>query len=85
MTELSAVRDRYQASRPVAAVLLLDNYEDLMKNLTENQRSTIYSEINARLDAWVDGTGGMLRPDGAGPVPLPLLGAVPLPVRGSEI
>ena len=61
VTELSAVRDRYQASRPVAAVLLLDNYEDLMKNLTENQRSTIYSEINARLDAWVDGTGGMLR------------------------
>ncbi len=43
------------------AVLLLDNYEDLMKNLTENERSTIYAEINARLDAWVDGTGGMLR------------------------
>ena len=42
-------------------MLLLDNYEDLMKNLTENQRSTIYSEINARLDAWVAGTGGMLR------------------------
>ena len=62
VTELSAVRDRYQASRPVAAVLLLDNYEDLMKNLPRrNQRSTIYSEINARLDAWVDGTGGMLR------------------------
>ena len=32
-----------------------------MKNLTENQRSTIYSEINARLDAWAAGTGGMLR------------------------
>ena len=43
------------------AVLLLDNYEDLMKNQTENQRSTIYAEVNARLDAWVAGTGGMLR------------------------
>ncbi len=61
VTELSAIRDRYQASRPVMAVLLLDNYEDLMKNLTENQRSTIYSELNARLDAWAAGTGGMLR------------------------
>ncbi len=61
VTELSAIRDRYQASRPVAAVLLLDNYEDLMKNLTENQRSTIYSEVNTRLDAWAAGTGGMLR------------------------
>ena len=61
VTELANTRDRYQASRPVVAVLLLDNYEDLMKNLTENQRSTIYSEVNARLDAWAAGTGGMLR------------------------
>ena len=61
VTDLVNIRDRYQASRPVAAVLLLDNYEDLMKNLTENQRSTIYSELNARLDAWAAGTGGMLR------------------------
>lgn len=61
ITELCAIRDRFDATRPVAAVLLLDNYEDLMSNLTENQRSTIYSELNARLDAWVAGTGGMLR------------------------
>ena len=61
VTELSNIRDEYQSSRPVMAVLLLDNYEDLMKSLTENQRSTIYSEVNARLDAWAAGTGGMLR------------------------
>ena len=61
VTELCDIQDRYQASRPVMAVLLLDNYEDLMKNLTENERSAIYSEINARLDAWVADTHGMLR------------------------
>ena len=61
VTELADVRDRFQATRPVVAVLLLDNYEDLMKNLTENQRSTIYSELNARLDPWVERTGGLLR------------------------
>lgn len=61
ITELCQIRDQFDATRPVAAVLLLDNYEDLMSNLTENQRSTIYSELNARLDAWVAGTGGMLR------------------------
>ena len=59
--ELCETRDKYLASRPVMAVLLLDNYEDLMKNLTENERSAIYSEINARLDAWVADTHGMLR------------------------
>ena len=61
VTELCETRDKYLASRPVMAVLLLDNYEDLMKNLTENERSAIYSEINARLDAWVADTHGMLR------------------------
>ena len=45
----------------MAAVLLIDNYEDLMKNLTENERSNILAEIDARLDAWVAGTGGLLR------------------------
>ena len=61
VTEFCQVRDQFRGSRPVMAVLLLDNYEDLMKNQTENQRSTIYAEVNARLDAWVAGTGGMLR------------------------
>ena len=61
VTELCETRDKYLASRPVMAVLLLDNYEELMKNLTENERSAIYSEINARLDAWVADTHGMLR------------------------
>ena len=61
VTELCEVQDKYLATRPVMAVLLLDNYEDLMKNLTENERSAIYSEINARLDAWVANTHGMLR------------------------
>lgn len=68
MTEFCQVRDQFRGSRPVMAVLLLDNYEDLMKNQTENQRSTIYAEVNARLDAWVAGTGGMLREMGAGTV-----------------
>ena len=61
VTEFSQIRDRYQATRPVAAVLLIDNYDELMKNLTENERSTILSEIDSRIAAWVEGTGGMLR------------------------
>ena len=61
VTEFSLIRDQYQATRPVAAVLLLDNYDELMKNLTENQRSALVSEIDARLDEWVAESGGMLR------------------------
>ena len=61
ITELSLTRDRYQSSRPVAAVLLIDNYDDLMKNLTENERSNLLAEIDNRLDTWVADTGGLLR------------------------
>ena len=61
VTEFCAIRDQFQATRPVAAVLLLDNYDELMKNLTENERSAMMSEIDSRLDAWVAHTGGLLR------------------------
>lgn len=56
VTEFAAIRDQYQASRPVAAVLLLDNYEDLMmKNMSDNERSAILAEIDTRLDNWLAG------------------------------
>ena len=61
VTEFSLIRDQYQATRPVAAVLLLDNYDELMKYLPENQRSALVSEIDSRLDEWVAESGGMLR------------------------
>ncbi|MCI9672753.1 MAG: DHH family phosphoesterase [Lawsonibacter sp.] len=61
VTELCLIRDQYQATRPVAAVLLLDNYEDLLKNLSENERSTIMAEIDSRIESWVADTGGILR------------------------
>ena len=60
VTEFAQLRDLFQATRPVAAVLLLDNYEDLMKNLTETARSALLSEIDERIDAWASATGGIL-------------------------
>ena len=61
VTELTHTRDKYNATRPVAAVLLIDNYEDLMKNLTENERSNLVAEIDNRLEAWVAESGALLR------------------------
>ena len=61
VTDYSLSRQQLQATRPIAAVLLLDNYEDLMKNLNENQRSFLLSEINDRLDAWSAPASGLLR------------------------
>ncbi len=61
VTDLVQIRDQYQDTRPVAAVLLLDNYEDLLKNLSENDKSNMMAEIDSRIENWVAGTGGILR------------------------
>ena len=61
VTELSLAKETFMATKPVCAVLLLDNYEDLTKNLSETARSSIYNEIDSRLGEWVEHTGGILR------------------------
>ena len=61
VTAYSLARNELDATRPVAAVLLLDNYEDLMKNLNENQRSALISQINSCMDEWSAPAKGLLR------------------------
>ena len=59
VTDYSAVKEEFFASQPVVAVLLIDNYEDAVKNADESARSHLLSEINKRLAAWVAPTGGL--------------------------
>lgn len=59
ITDYSAARQDYSASRPVVAILLLDNYEDAVKGADESARTELLSEINKRLAAWVAPTGGI--------------------------
>ncbi len=61
VTELSNLRDEYYASRPVLAVIVLDNYDDLMKGLqSETERSAVRSQLDAKLNEWATPSGGML-------------------------
>ena len=60
VTDFAAARDQYYASRPVCAILALDNYEAVMKGVSDNAKSAMLSEINARLDAWVAPADGLL-------------------------
>ena len=61
ITQLAEMRDKYRDTRPITAVLLIDNYDDLNKNLSDNERSALLAEIDTRLDHWVAGTGAILR------------------------
>ena len=45
LTQLYQIRDEYVRSRPVVSIILVDNYEEMTKNLTENG----ISALNAKL------------------------------------
>ena len=60
ITCYSQIREEFFASRPVVAILLLDNYEDAVKPADDSARSALLSEINKRLAAWAAPTGGLL-------------------------
>ncbi len=59
VTDFAQARDAYYASRPVAAILALDNYEEVMKGVSDNAKSAMLSEINSRLDTWVTPAQGL--------------------------
>jgi len=61
LTELYLVRDEYVRSRPVVSLILIDNYEELTKNLTESGISTLNAKLNDAITKWTESYGGLLR------------------------
>ena len=61
LTELYSVRDEYIRSRPVMGIILIDNYEELTRNLTEGAISALHARINDALTEWTAGYHGLLR------------------------
>ena len=59
-TEVDHLKDVYEASRPVAAILMLDNYEDLMKACEDTQRSAVLAQIDEKLRTWAEAGHGIL-------------------------
>ena len=61
LTDLYQIRDEYIRSRPVVSIILIDNYEELTKNLTESATSNLNASINDAITAWAEGYHGLLR------------------------
>ncbi len=61
LTELYQVRDEYIRSRPVIAIILVDNYEELTKNLPEGDISGLNARINDAIAQWTEDYHGLLR------------------------
>ena len=61
LTELYQVRDEYIRSRPVVAIIMVDNFEELIRNLTEGAISTLNAKLNDAITRWTEPYHGMLR------------------------
>ncbi len=60
-TEFVRLRDESTIRRPAIAIISIDNYEDLMKNATDSEKSAILAGIDKRLSAWKKESGAVLR------------------------
>lgn len=61
LTELLQVRDEYIRSRPMVAIVLVDNYDEVTNNLPDAVISNLNAEINTKINEWADRYGGLLR------------------------
>ena len=59
-TEADALQEKYTAPRTVAAILMLDNYEDLMKACADTARSAVLAQIDEKLNCWAAAGQGLL-------------------------
>ena len=61
LTELYQVRDEYIRSRPVVSIILIDNYDELTKNLSEGATSAMNARLNDCITQWCGSYHGLLR------------------------
>ena len=61
LTNLYQVRDEYIRSRPVVSIILIDNYEELTRNLSESAISNMNAKLNAAITEWTESYHGLLR------------------------
>ena len=60
ITESEQMRQTLDMTRPAVAILMIDNYEDLMKACPESKRSALVAEIEGKLNDWCAGSGALL-------------------------
>ena len=59
--KLKRIAREYFSSRPVAAIILIDNYEELLQSARENERSQIMGEIEYQIECYVENYNGVIK------------------------
>ena len=61
VTDYEKIRLEYYASRPIIAVIVIDNYDELIRGLTDRKRNELRDAIEDKLLQWCEGKGGFFR------------------------
>ena len=61
MTEMFNVRDEFLRTRPITAIILIDNYDELMSNLPDSTISKLDAQINEAVSGWITGIHALCR------------------------
>ena len=61
ITEYDDIRLEYEHSRPIPGIIVIDNLDELCKNLPERARNDMRDEVEDKLHHWCDRFHGILR------------------------
>lgn len=61
VTDELALREEYFASRPVVAILTIDNYDELCRNISDTAKSALRTAVDQEIAAWTAPTGGFVQ------------------------
>ena len=61
LTELYQVRDEYIRSRPVVSIVLVDNYEEMTRNMSDGAVSALDARLNDTISKWTENYHGLQR------------------------
>lgn len=60
VTEYAEKREEFYATRPVVAFIIIDNYEEMVRGISEKARADIRASVEEHLSAWIKPSQGLL-------------------------
>jgi len=61
VTDYDDIKQEYEATRPVVMLVLIDNYDELTKNMSDRDKAEIRNRVEDSLAQWTEGKRGLLR------------------------
>lgn len=60
ITDYARIKTEFEMTRPVFSIIMLDNYDEFFRSLTDKDKSAILSMIDDKISAWAGSCNGYL-------------------------